>query len=227
MTERQKMGALPKTFYPLAEVCDCFKRSLHEVAVMAIEGQMHLSVAVASLWVEAGVIEPHDIAGSSFLVMERRRISGLFELGPDDSWAILRNGSHTISWLEGPGGELLRLMPLGDDASGYVITRDEIVLRSEELLRWQEAVLAKASVIEVEGKRRRGVQGTHDWRAIERDAGMHMFYDGVPESKAELIRWVQAHLKDAGRPVPDASTLTRELKHLWNGYAAEARKKSA
>ena len=53
-----------------------------------------------------------------------------------------------------------------------------------------------------------------------------IYFEGVPESKAALIRHVQKWFGDQGLKVPDESTLQKRLKNIWAMFAPEARRKA-
>lgn len=216
-----------KLFYPIDEACQRLGATLLDVSVLVAERQLRLSVAVAGLLVEFGTWEEAEGSGPCRVPHDTRRLTGLVDLRAEDAWWILRHGSQTVFWLDGEPGTYLQVMPQAEEDRGYTVTRDEVGIRHAEMIRYEAAQGIAVPEAEAPAGRPRGAQAKHDWKACWVEICRTVYFDGVPESQAALIRHLQAWFAAQGRPVPDESTLKRELKLFWPIFAPEARRKTA
>jgi hypothetical protein len=108
-----------------------------------------------------------------------------------------------------------------------VVHRHEIGIRPGDMKKLQGVYGVEADTALPTPSRQRGPQPTHDWRALELEASRVCFFDGVPESKNALIRHIRHWCERTGRPVPDESTLKRELRQFWEVFAPEATRRRA
>lgn len=216
-----------KLFYDLNDVATRLDLSFVDIGVLLAERQIRLCTPVAGLPVEVGVWENEGEANQYAVPEERRLLTGLVDLRPQDALAVVRNGSGVLLWLDAPSPAYRRVIGLDPDRPGHEVTRDDLGIRHEDLERIDAMFGGADHVSDQPAVRARGARPTHDWEACRLEVFRLFYFEGVPESKAALIRHVQAWFGQQGRKVPDESTLQKRLKDIWAVFAPEARRKSA
>jgi hypothetical protein len=213
-----------KRFFSIDEISERFGLSLIDMGVLVAERQLRLSVPVVGLTVECGDIEEVDPGEHCRIPTGYRWLNGLVDLRPEDGWTVLRNGSAVVDELEAEPGRYIRISGANIDAAVLSVTREELGVRLSE---WQrlESQASGADAPRVETlPRRRGVHATHDWDAFWIETCRTLYFDGIPQTQAALLRKMQDWFAGQGRKVPDESTLKRKLKPLWQTFASEAQR---
>ena len=203
-----------------AAICDRFGLNLTDVDTLIVEYSVRFCTPVAGLSVES---RPAGEAGAA----ERRELTGLVDLRPQDAIALLRQGSMALEWLaaERPGS--IRILAAHGEQAGLSVHRTQIGIRPEDLHRLQELI---GDASDDDGglvAKQRGPQPLHDWRAFYIEVARLFYFDGVPPSKNAVVRHLQDWSRQTGRPAPDVSTLKRELKDYWDRFAPEAQMRKA
>ena len=219
------MGASTKRkpIYAIDDIASMLDLNLVDVRALVVEQALRFCTAVAALPVETGFWEEPG-TGSAYRVPEEYRdITGLVDLRPQDALAVLRNGSATLQWLDAEMPRYVRIGGADPKHPGLTVHRHEIGIRPVDMKTLQAVYGVEADAGVSVPVRQRGPQPIHNWRAIELEGFRICFFEGVPESKNALIRHLQGWCKETGRPVPDESTLKRELREFWDVFAPEAR----
>lgn len=216
-----------RLFYDVDEITARLDMSLIDIGVLLAEQQIRLCTPVAGLPVEIGIWEDED-SGSQYRIPEDYRdLTGLVDLRLQDAWAVLRNGSGVLVWLDVPAPGYMRIGGANPEHPGHEVTRKDVGVRHAEMMRLQAQYGSPATEAAAEPSRSRGVPATHDWKALALELARLAYFEGVPESKTALIRHAQQWFVVRGRKVPDESTLHRELKDFWAMFAPEAKRKIA
>lgn len=220
-------GSKTKLFYDVDEITARLDMSLIDIGVLLAEQQIRLCTPVAGLPVEVGIWEDMDSGSHYRIPDDYRTLTGLIDLRAQDAWAVLRNGSGILVWLDVPAPGYMRIGGANPDHPGHEVTRNDVGVRHAEMLRLQAQYGSPAAETAGPQARSRGVQATHDWKALGLELARLVYFDGVPESKTALIQHAQRWFAARGRKVPDESTLHRELKDFWGTFAPEAKRKIA
>ena len=216
-----------KLFYDVDEITARLDMSLIDIGVLLAEQQIRLCTPVAGLPVEIGIWEDVN-SGSQYRVPDDyQELTGLIDLRPQDAWAVLRNGSGVLVWLDVPAPGYMRIGGANPGHPGHEVTRNDVGVRHTEMMRLQAQYGSVATETAAPQARSRGVPATHDWKALALELARLVYFDGVPESKTALILHAQRWFAEQGRKVPDESTLQRELKDFWKMFAPEAKRKVA
>jgi hypothetical protein len=214
-----------KLFYDLSDAGRRLDLSLVDIGALVVERQLRVCTPAAGLLVEFGLWENEGSVDQYAVAEEVREVSGLVDLRPQDALAIIRSGGAPIEFLDAPSGSYRRIIRTEGDPPGLAVRRDELGVRHEVLQK-----LADEFGIDLVGTMalpRLGALRTHDWDACILEVFRLFYFEGVPESKAALIRHVQAWFASQGQKVPDESTLQKKLKDIWAMFAPEARKRKA
>jgi hypothetical protein len=216
-----------KLFYPIDEVCDRLGLSLLDMAVLVSERKIRLSTAVPGLLVEDGHDDRSADGAPIWRPTDRQHVRGLVELHSDDAWHVLRSGSQMVfAFATGESGTR-RLVDRSEDERGYVVIREEVGVRHEELQRY---AALEATLEEITIGPRGGVRGSlprYDWEAVRLEAFHRIYFEGVPESYGALIRHIQGWFEARGGAVPDESTLKRRLRDIWAAFGSEGKQSAA
>jgi len=216
-----------KLFYDVDEITARLDMSLIDIGVLLAEQEIRLCTPVAGLPVEVGTWEDGDGSSPYRIPDDYQELTGLIDLRPRDAWAVLRNGSGVLVWLDVPAPGYMRIGGENPNHPGHEVTRNDVGVRHAEMLRLQAQYGSVAMETAAPQARSRGVQATHDWKALALEVARLVYFDGVPESKTALIRHCQQWFAERGSKVPDESTLHRELKDFWTMFAPEAKRKIA
>lgn len=216
-----------RLFYDLKTVAARLDLSFVDIGVLLAEKQIRLCTPVAGLPVEVGLWENEGGPDRYAVAEDRQLLTGLVDLRPQDALAAVRNGSVVLGWLDMPPPGYRRVIGQETERPGHEVSRDDLGIRHEDLERLVAMFGAEEDAAEQPAARGRGVQPTHDWDACRLEVFRLFYFEGVPESKAAMIRHVQAWFGEHGRKVPDESTLQKRLKDIWAMFAPEARRKTA
>lgn len=223
------MPATPKNkvFYQLHEAKERLGLSMMDMAVLVAEKKLLLSAALGGIWVQHCVLEEGLDFSFMFVPLSQEFVHGLVDLRPEDGWEVLRAGSHTINLLAAENGYCRRLIDDTNHVSSRLVTREDVGLRHEELMRYLafEQSLEDAAPAMQHEKRR--APTAYDWEAAQLEAFRLVYFEGVPPSFGALIRHIQGWYIAKGGRVPDESTLKRRLKKFWTIFGPEAQDKAA
>ena len=228
------MRAHRKPFYQLTEICDRWDMSTWDIAAYAVERELVLSIVATGVLVEEGIIDQAADGVPQRIPQGQRLLSGPVDLHGDDAWMILRRGSHRVQrFVADPGEYLEPRLPSGEPDPIEVVMQ-ELVVRHPEFERFAAAQdlsdrseRSEAPSVVVLAPRPRGAQPTHDWEACWVEVCRTLYFDGVPENQAALVRRLQDWFEAQGKKVPDESTLKKKVKAVWRVFAPEAERKSA
>jgi len=209
-----------KPIYDVDDICDRFGLNLTDIDTLIVEYDVRFCTPVAGLLVEM------PLAGEAGPA-ERRELTGLVDLRPQDAIALLRQGSMVLEWLATERHGAIRVLARQGEPPGLSVHRTQIGIRPEDLQRLQE-LIGEAKEVEVPPTtKQRGPQPRHDWKAFYIETARLFYFDGVPPSKNAVVRHLQHWCRQTGRPAPDDSTLKRELRDYWERFAPEAQSPKA
>ena len=161
------MAKLRKPFYRIEEVAARWGMTVDDVAAFIPAGQLTISVVVVGVTVTYGEFE--EIVAEEWQRMPygHKRLVGPVDLHPSDAWYVIRDGSLFVRFFKGTGHAYFQVTD-ADHPDGYVVPRADLVVRLEELERFEreqgigeserpEVVLVGAP---------RGAQPRYDWEAF-------------------------------------------------------------
>lgn len=215
-----------KVFYELNDVAARLDLSFVDIGVLLAEREIRLCTPVVALPIEVGHWENEGCPDQYSVAQDYEEASGLFDLRPQDALAVVRNGSGILGWLDAPSPSYRRIVGADRERPGHEVTRDDLGIRHEDLKKLVEMFGDGAVTVEAPAPCSRGVPPTHGWEPCMLEVFRVIYFEGVPESKAALIRHVQKWFGDQGLKVPDESTLQKRLKNIWAMFAPEARRKA-
>ena len=226
--------ALRKPFYRLDEVCQRWDLSIWDLATYAVGRELVISMVATGLQVEEGLIEKAVDGTEQRTRLWDRVLSGPVDLHGDDAWKIVQRGPQHVQRFVTDPGSYLEVRTSFEWADPLQVTVQDLVVRHAELVRFETAKgltagreqPATPSVV-VLSPRPRGAQPTHDWEACWVEICRTLYFDGVPESQAALVRRLQDWFEAQGKKVPDESTLKKKVKAVWGVFAPEVERKSA
>ena len=223
------MPATPKNkvFYQIHEAKERLGLSMLDMAVLVAERKLLLSAALGGILVEDGILEEGLDFGCTHVPLCQNFVHGLVDLRPEDGWEVLRAGSHTINLLAAEKGHYRRLIDSKSNASGRLVTREDVGLRHEELTRYLALEQSLEDVAPSTRPEKRRAPTAYDWEEAQLEAFRLVYFDGVPPSFGALIRHIQAWYIAKGGRVPDESTLKRRLRKFWTIFGPEAQDKAA
>ena len=223
------MPATPKNkvFYQIHEAKERLGLSMLDMAVLVAEKKLLLSAALGGILVQHGVLEEGLDFSCIFVPLSQEFVHGLVDLRPEDGWEVLRAGSHTINLLAAENGYYRRLINDKNHASSRLVTREDVGLRHEELMRYLAFEQSLEDAVPAVQQEKRRAPTAYDWEEAQLEAFRLVYFDGVPPSFGALIRHIQAWYIAKGGRVPDESTLKRRLKKFWTVFGPEAQDKAA
>ncbi len=163
---------------------------------------------------------------------ERSYLSGVADLHQSQAWATLMNGSETINSFKAEPGRYISIEARGDDAGTIMVSRERLVVRHAERLRFeaeQEVGAATASsgaAVVAPLPAARGAAPRYDWDAFWAEALVSMFQDGPPATLAEYVRRMETWFADRGEH-PDSSTIKKKLSQAWRRIAPHLERRRA
>ena len=223
------MPATPKNklFYQIHEAKERLGLSMLDMAVLVAERKLLLSAALGGILVEDGILQEQLDFGCTYLPLSQNFVHGLVDLRPEDGWEVLRAGSHTINLLTAEEGHYRRLINNKSQALGRLVTREDVGLRHEELMRYVVLEQSLENVAPSSRPEKRRAPSAYDWEEVQLEAFRLVYFDGVPPSYGALIRHIQGWYIAKGGRVPDESTLKRRLRKFWTIFGPEAQDKAA
>ena len=147
---------------------------------------------------------------------------GTLDLFAENAWTALTQGWVDVHAFKAPTGHYVCVRPLADEDGYHRITKERLVVRHDELLRF-EAVQAEPApaVAEVVRTSVRGALPQYDWDAFWCEAAASLHMDGIPNTQAEMIRRMEAWFAARGQ-FPEKTTIRRKVSLLWRRIHQEA-----
>jgi hypothetical protein len=229
------MSVLDKPFYQLAEIRARWNMGEHDLAAFVLAGELTLSTTVAGLRVIYGTIEEMDLNYWGKFPMGHRYIIGTLELERDDAWTVLREGGHVINRFKAADHEYLAV----DDhrwINGLSVCRDDLVIGRAEIDRFEDAHPKLAAIADrrdggnrgtdagdstedQRGAARPGAPTKYDWDAFWVEVCRRIHDEGLPETQGKLIQLMLDWFDETGCRTPDASTVKKKVRPLWQKIA--------
>lgn len=206
------MTHVPKPFYHVDEVLERWSMSERDVMSFVLSGSLTVSATVAGLRVTCGICRTSAAGVIDRIASSHRYIIGIVPLQPSDAWRVLRQGESVITALKAPADEFATI----DDPAGnnqHVVGKSDLVIDHDELVRFEKANPKVISGDHEPG--RRGAPSQFDWDAVWVELCAYIFLDGLPETQAELVKYIAGWLEDQGKRVPDDSTIKKKIRPLW------------
>jgi hypothetical protein len=223
-----------KPLYRLEEVSQRWNLSIWDIAAYAVAREIAISFVATGLLAEEGIIDHTPDGAPQHIRQGERLLSGPVDLHGDDVWTIVQRGTHRVQRFVAEPGEYLELRTPRGEADPVEVPAQELVVRHAELERFEAAQSLQSasdgpvlSPVVVLTPRPRGAQPTHDWEACWVEICRTLYFDGLPENQAGLVRRLQDWFDAEGRKVPDESTLKKKVKAVWRVFAPEVERKSA
>jgi hypothetical protein len=216
-----------KPFYALDDVAVRLDLTLIDIGVLLAERQISLCTPVAGLHVEYGAIENEGMPDEFAYVEEVREVNGLIDLRPQDAMAVVRAGQAVIWRLDAPVRAYCRVIGVDGLDTGLPVSRDDLGVRHDVLQQLIGEYGSGAQAAQPRIPAARGAARQHDWDGCQLEVFRLFYFEGVPETKAAVIRHAIEWFVRMGKGVPDESTLQKKLKDIWAMFAPEARKRSA
>ena len=207
---------LRKPCYGVAELCQRWGVSELDMAHFALLEEFTLSAMVTNLPVEEGRIEEIDDGYWVDIPENHRRVSGTLDLIAENAWKCLTEGWVDVHAFKVPQeGRYICVRPLADEEGYHRITKERLVLRREELQRFEASQAAPGqNVVEVVRTSVRGALPQYDWDAFWVEAAASLHNDGLPGSQAEMIRRMEGWFAARGQ-FPEKTTIRRKVSQLW------------
>jgi hypothetical protein len=105
---------------------------VRDLAYMAENGLLRVSVRLFHVHIEKGIYEPDDQHGPYRVPFEQARFSGLQDLSPCDAFKVFRDGQASIQWFDAPGDAYIALI---EPTDWIEVRRERLVIRREEMDR--------------------------------------------------------------------------------------------
>jgi len=213
---------LRKPCYGLEELCRRWEVSEMDIANFVMVGELTLSVVVTNLAIEEGSIEVTDDRQWFQIPEEYRRINGALDLLPTDAWTAIGQGWADVHAFKAAPERYTCVRQLSDDDGEYRITKERLVVRHDELLRFEAAQAEPApGTAEVVRTSVRGALPQYDWDAFWCEAAASLHNAGLPKTQAEMIRRMEAWFTARGQ-FPEKTTIRRKVSLLWRRIHQEA-----
>ena len=217
---------LRKPCYGVAELCQRWDVSELDIANFALLGELTFSATVTNLPIEEGTFEEVGEGQWAEIPDNYRRVSGTLDLTAENAWTGLTQGWVDVHAFKAPKGHYVCVRPLADEDGDHRIARERLVVRHEELLRFEAAQAEPTPTpaptpAEVVRTSVRGALPQYDWDAFWCEAAASLHADGIPGSQAEMIRRMEAWFAARGQ-FPDKTTIRRKVSLLWRRIHQEA-----
>ncbi len=210
------MAPSPVTYLTLADLCERWHVKPAQIAAVALEGKLRLSVPVPGVFAEIGYYEDFGEDNWQRIPSERRRIMGVFGLYPSDAWELIKNQTKIITDLAGENDGYIDLEPEARQ-SDFSAAVDDILIRRDEVERFEaeSAPTARdASGLPV-ARGGPGAPAKYDWDGFWVEACRHIHDEGVPSTQAAMVRALLDWFDKSGAATPDQSTVKKKVSRLW------------
>lgn len=211
---------LRKPCYGLAEICARWGVSEADIAHFAIAGELTLSVVVVRLPVEEGEIAEVEEGQFAKLPDRLHRFTGTLDLWPQDAWQVMTAGSQAVTAFPAGEGRYRTVTAAGDEVAELVVPRERLVIRHEEVARFEAAQAAWAAqpAPGVTAANGRGAPARYDWDEFWCEAAVVLQIEGMPATQAALVRRMERWFAERGQ-FPDQSTIKKKVALLWRRHA--------
>lgn len=212
-----------KPYYGIEEVCRRWEISKVDLAGFVIEREITLSIVVASLLVEIGTIEEVDHGDWCSIPEGHRRLSGAADLLSLDAWHILTDGVHTIRSFKAVGDGYITIADRDDEEGTMFVTRDQLIVRHAELVRFEAAQVEVAAPVAVATPEApvvlngRGAPAKYKWDDFYCALAVMTHAEGIPETQIELTRRMMDWFGKQNL-YPDPTTVKRKVATFWRQY---------
>lgn len=200
-----------KPFYHLDDAMARWLISERDLTSFVLSDELTLSATVAGLRITCGCYEDLGAGDYHPIPEGSRSVIGTVDLQRDDAWHILRQGHWPITSLKSPPGTFRRIDYHGDN-HGHVVHRDDLVICQAEMERF-EAALGLTPEEDLPG--RRGAPIRFDWDGFWIELCRYIHEEGVPETQNELADRMGEWFGSRQRATPDASTIKKKIRPLW------------
>lgn len=179
--ERMK---IEKLYFTLGEVCDRWRMPEGDVAYLAENGDLRVSVRVCRLPIEISSIEETAEGERFTLPHTHTRFSGVLDLHADDAFRVFQERALVLSHFLAPDGDHVRVLP---DCGGVEVRCERILIRKQERDRYEEQRRQAGPTM--------GVAASDDYRKVWVDGELLQ----LGRIQAEVIRALHA-AQHAGDP---------------------------
>jgi len=210
------MAPSPIQYLTLADLCERWHVKPPQIAAVALEGKLRLSIPVPGVYAEIGYYEDFGDGDWQRIPEGRRHITGIFNLFPRDAWALIKNKTVLITDLSAEGDGYIDL-EAADREPEFHASADDILIRRDEVERFEaESVPAVQAVMpEPAGRAGPGVSPKFDWDGFWVEVCRRVHDDGIPTTQAEMVRAMQDWFDTQGTTAPDQSTIKKKVSRLW------------
>ena len=210
------MAESPITYLTLADLCDRWHVKPAQIAAVALEGKLKLSIPVPGVFAEIGDYVEIDEDNWQRMPEERRRITGVFDLYPRDAWALIKDQTRPITDLARGANGFIDFEPEGHGAP-YSAVADDILIRRDEVERFEaeSAPAGRSGLAEPAARGGPGVPPKFDWDGFWIEVCRRIHDDGVPPTQAALVRDLLDWFDANGIAAPDQSTVKKKISRLW------------
>ena len=206
----------PVTYLTLADLCERWHVKPAQIAAVALEGKLKLSIPVPGLLAEVGEWVEIDEDNWQRMPEERRRVTGVFDLYPRDAWALIKDQTRGITDLSRGSDGFIDFEPEGHEAN-FSAAADDILIRRDEVKRFEaESAPAPRDVSEASAARGGpGAPPKYDWDGFWIEACRHIHDEGIPPTQAAMVRDLLDWFDRSGAAAPDPSTVKKKVSRLW------------
>lgn len=171
-----RSGLVEKDYYTLEEIAERWKLPMRDLAYLAENGLLRVSVRLFGVEIERGTFEEFGDGQWQRMPYDRVRIDGLEDLTERDAFTVFRTGAAQVDRFNGEGAEYVDLMQ-----PEFLTVRiaDLLVRRTE-----RDRVEAKHGLGRVNGHAAPAFQAGDDYREVR--AGGLVFHLGPIQ--AEVVR---------------------------------------
>jgi hypothetical protein len=222
-----------KPFYRIEEVLARWSMRLDDIASYVLEDHLTLSIAVSLLPIEFGCFEEVDEGRYCSIPTAHRHFTGTLDLRRDDAWTALTVGTAGVSSFRAPPDEYIEYR-VGDDGAPLHVDAQTLVVRRDELERFEQAQAAAATNLPLvqasqsagqERRQKRGAPSRYDVDAFWRETCRTLHVDGAPPRQGDLVlrlqQWFDRKLGSGNGP--DESWIRKKIAPLWPDIAPEVR----
>ncbi len=220
------MADSPIDYLTLADLCERWHVKQPQIAAVALEGKLTLSIPVPGVHAEFGYYEEYGPNDWNRIPERHEFLRGVFNLSPRDAWNLLREGTKEIDSLaaEEKGG-YIDLQPTSHQ-NGFVAVVGDVLVRRDEVERFEtENSPSRAVPAEPIVRGGPGVPPKYDWDGFWVEACRRIHDDGIPATQAAFVREMQDWFDAQGATAPDQSTIKKKISRLWKALGARVEPK--
>lgn len=123
------MGITNKAYFTLEETVRRWQVPHRDVAYLAENGLLHLSVRVFDIQLEHGTCETGGDGSCQHVPYERPVFSGVQDLRERDVFHLFRTGRIDVAWFHAPTSEYVHIIPPSAPLTVHI---DDLLVRREE-----------------------------------------------------------------------------------------------